>query len=148
MPLGHTARAVLRSNRHDVTSWRLGPHQCHIVAVDGRRVGSLCACWSGRWEAMRLERAGSWRCWPLGGSGVAGRPGSGARTSRGVAGRAADGAAGDALAVQDRGDAALADAEAHSALVQAQPPVTVGGRHGSFVQVTAWAAHYDALGGE
>ena len=66
----------------------------------------------------------------------------------GVAGRAAYRTAGDALAVQDRGDPALADAEAHGALVQAQPLVPVGDRHGTFVQVTAWAADGDTLGGE
>jgi len=66
----------------------------------------------------------------------------------GVAGRAAYRTAGDALAVQDRGDPALADAEAQGALVQAQPLVPVGGRHGPFVEVAAWAAGRDALGGE
>ena len=55
-----------------------------------------------------------------------------------MAGRAAYRAAGDALAVQDRGDAALADAEAHGALVQAQPLVPVGGRYRTFVEVAAW----------
>ena len=65
-----------------------------------------------------------------------------------VAGRAAYWAAGDALAVQDRGDPALADAEAHGALVQAQPLVPVGGRDGPFVEVAAWAADLDALGGQ
>ena len=76
--------------------------------------------------------------------------GSGGRflTGPAVAGRAAHRAAGDALAVQDRGDAALADAEAHGALVQAQPLVPVGDRHGPFVEVAAWAADRDALGGQ
>ena len=55
----------------------------------------------------------------------------------GVAGRAAYRAAGDALAVQDRGDAALADAEARGAVVQAQPLVPVGGRYRTFVEVAA-----------
>ncbi len=65
-----------------------------------------------------------------------------------MAGRAADGAAGDALAVQDRGDAALADAEAHGALVQAQPLVPVGGRYRTFLEVGAPASDRDALGGQ
>ena len=31
--LSHPARPALRNNRYDVTSWRSGPQQCHIVAV-------------------------------------------------------------------------------------------------------------------
>jgi hypothetical protein len=59
-----------RANRHDVTSWRLGPHQCDIVAVASDSVRWLVR--SGRpgrqlgphdarpWPGIRLATAG----WP------------------------------------------------------------------------------------
>src|SRR5437867_2558887 len=91
--------------------------------------------------------AGAWgRCAR---GGVAGGAGGGrGGWGGGWWGRGAYGAGGDALAVQDRGDAALADAEALGAVVQAQPFVPVGGRYRTFVEVAAPASDRDALGGQ